>query len=164
MLRGQQISESQSGLDLEALTVAGWCRPIQFSAGDQMGFAAKRNAVAPLTDSEIADYRQCGQLTPGWRLAPDKLKRLQGSLERLLAARPSERPDFIALPHTPWDDTREGREIAREFFDTVSDPDLLDVIEALIGADIVLWASAMFCKPAGTGLEVPWHQDGQYWP
>ncbi|MBK6658852.1 MAG: phytanoyl-CoA dioxygenase family protein [Proteobacteria bacterium] len=26
------------------------------------------------------------------------------------------------------------------------------------------WGSALFCKPAATGLEVPWHQDGQYWP
>jgi len=22
----------------------------------------------------------------------------------------------------------------------------------------------VFCKPGGDGMEVPWHQDGQYWP
>ncbi|CAN0140823.1 unnamed protein product, partial [Phaeothamnion confervicola] len=82
---------------------------------------------------------------------------------RLLEARPALRPDFIALPHVPWEGPG-GVDIAREFFDYVSDPGLLDVIEQIIGPDIVLWASAVFCKPATTGLEVPWHQDGQYWP
>src|SRR5689334_21157569 len=43
-------------------------------------------------------------------------------------------------------------------------PDLLDVVERVIGPDIILWASTVFCKEAARGLEVPWHQDGQYWP
>ena len=29
---------------------------------------------------------------------------------------------------------------------------------------MILWGGQLFCKPAHTGLEVPWHQDGQYWP
>lgn len=117
----------------------------------------------PLNAAEIARYRQDGQLTPHWRLPPADLAHLQAALERLLAARPEVRPDFIALPHVPWDGPG-GVDIAREFFDFVSTPALLDLVEQVIGPDIVLWASAVFCKPASTGLEVPWHQDGQYWP
>ena len=41
---------------------------------------------------------------------------------------------------------------------------ILDEVEKIIGPDIVSWGAHIFCKPAGTGLEVPWHQDGQYWP
>ena len=37
-------------------------------------------------------------------------------------------------------------------------------MESVIGPDIILWSSGVFCKPAGVGREVPWHQDGQYWP
>ena len=29
---------------------------------------------------------------------------------------------------------------------------------------MILWGSQLFCKPAGTGLPVPWHQDGHFWP
>jgi phytanoyl-CoA hydroxylase len=46
----------------------------------------------------------------------------------------------------------------------VSDPRLLDIAELFIGPDIALFASHYFCKPAGTGQPVLWHQDGSYWP
>ena len=116
-----------------------------------------------LSAEEVARYRRDGQLTPTWRLTPARLSAMRASLVRLLEARPALRPDFIALPHVPWDGP-DGAAIAREFFGYVNDPALLDVVEQIIGPDIVLWASAVFCKPAATGLEVPWHQDGQYWP
>lgn len=125
-------------------------------------YAAFRDE-ARLTPEEIARYQANGQVTPRWRLPTAKLLRMQDALTRLLDARAGERPDFIALPHVPWDGPG-GFEIAREFFDFVTDPYLLDLVEAVIGPDIVLWASSVFCKPAGVGLEVPWHQDGQYWP
>ena len=125
--------------------------------------AVNSRQIAPLSAAEVARYQRDGQLTPAWRLPPAMLAGMRRSLERLLAARPNLRPDFIALPHVPWDGAG-GVGIAREFFDYATDPALLDLVEQIIGPDIVLWASAVFCKPAATGLEVPWHQDGQYWP
>jgi Phytanoyl-CoA dioxygenase (PhyH) len=121
-------------------------------------------AISPLSATEVAIYSERGQLTPRWRLRPELLARLRAVLEQLLAARPEVRPDFIPLPHVPWHNSPQAESIAREFFQLISDPELLDVVEQLIGPDIILWASAMFCKPPTTGLEVPWHQDGQYWP
>jgi len=121
------------------------------------------NTPALLTADEIERYRRDGQLTPEWRLPDSTVERLQGSLERLIAARPDLRPDFIPLPHTPWGDPA-ATPIAREFFEFATDPDLLSIVSQLLGPDVILWASAVFCKPASTGLEVPWHQDGQYWP
>ena len=44
------------------------------------------------------------------------------------------------------------------------EPEILDLVEQVIGPDIILWGCHVFCKPAGDGLETPWHQDGQYWP
>ncbi len=119
--------------------------------------------TAALTPAEIERYLTRGQVTPQWRLPTAVLSRMQDALERLLRARQDIRPDFIALPHLPWNGD-EGMEIAREFFDFVTDPDLLDLVSAVIGPDLILWASSVFCKPPGVGLEVPWHQDGQYWP
>jgi len=40
----------------------------------------------------------------------------------------------------------------------------MDMVESILGPDIILWGCHAFCKPAGDGMEVPWHQDGQYWP
>ena len=37
-------------------------------------------------------------------------------------------------------------------------------MEGAIGPDLILWSSHLFCKPPGEGREVPWHQDGHYWP
>ncbi len=125
-------------------------------------YAAFRE-TATLSPAELERYRTHGQVTPQWRLPTAMLSRMQDALERLLRARQDVRPDFIALPHVPWNDD-EGVEIAREFFDFVTDPDLLDLVSGAIGPDIILWASSVFCKPPGVGLEVPWHQDGQYWP
>ena len=38
------------------------------------------------------------------------------------------------------------------------------MLEQLIGPDLVLWITRVLCKPAAKGREVPWHQDGEYWP
>ncbi len=43
-------------------------------------------------------------------------------------------------------------------------PAVLDMMEQIIGPDIVLWISRILCKPPVKGREVPWHQDGEYWP
>mmetsp|Transcript_24751 Transcript_24751/g.57652 ORF Transcript_24751/g.57652 Transcript_24751/m.57652 type:complete len:217 (-) Transcript_24751:136-786(-) len=42
---------------------------------------------------------------------------------------------------------------------------LVDTAAACLGVDdVILWGVQAFCKPAGVGKSVPWHQDGPYWP
>lgn len=128
-----------------------------------MSAAALRTAV--LDADECDGYARDGQITPAWRLPDDLLKRMQNALAQQIDVAAPARPDFIPLPHVPPKDATGARlELAREFFDFVTHPQLLDLVQPLLGPDIILWASAVFCKPATTGLEVPWHQDGQYWP
>lgn len=128
-----------------------------------MSSVAQAIPTGHLSNDEIEAYHRNGQVTPAWRLPDALLQRMRGSLDRLIAARPDVTPDFIALPHVPGPGPGSV-EIAREFFDYANAPDLLDIVEQIIGPDIILWASSVFCKPAAVGLEVPWHQDGQYWP
>ena len=45
----------------------------------------------------------------------------------------------------------------------VFDRQIIDVVEAAIGYDIVLWSSDFFVKTAGKGTWVSWHQDLPYW-
>jgi ectoine hydroxylase-related dioxygenase (phytanoyl-CoA dioxygenase family) len=43
-------------------------------------------------------------------------------------------------------------------------PEILDAVEQLIGANIIVWGSALFCKKGRAGKPTFWHQDGTYWP
>ena len=40
---------------------------------------------------------------------------------------------------------------------------ILDAVERIIGADILVWSSAFFIKEARTPSFVGWHQDARYW-
>jgi ectoine hydroxylase-related dioxygenase (phytanoyl-CoA dioxygenase family) len=41
---------------------------------------------------------------------------------------------------------------------------VLDLVEQVLGPDIILWGSSIFAKPPGVGKKVPWHQDSRWWP
>ena len=45
-----------------------------------------------------------------------------------------------------------------------SEESLLDVIEELIGPDILLWNAFLPVKPPQTDVYFGWHQDATYWP
>jgi non-heme Fe2+,alpha-ketoglutarate-dependent halogenase len=47
--------------------------------------------------------------------------------------------------------------------DAIRDPRLLDVVEPLVGPDILCWTTHWFIKEAGTVNYVSWHQDSNYW-
>jgi len=48
-------------------------------------------------------------------------------------------------------------------YDIVSNPRLLDAVEAIIGPDILVWGSTYFIKEAQSPSFVSWHQDLKYW-
>lgn len=116
-----------------------------------------------LTDAEVATYRDEGLVIPDWRIPDDWLARLRDEVDRLIARNPGVRPEQLSGAHNPWGQSARlvGSEVFLEFCRL---PAILDMVERLIGPDIVLWGSQLFCKPAGDGMPVPWHQDGQYWP
>ena len=119
--------------------------------------------MAGLTASEIETYRRDGLVVPSFCLDDARRERLDAAVERLVAANPDVPPEYLIGPHIARPDDRDP-ELHREFLDLCLDPAVLDLVEAVIGPDIILWSSGVFCKPPGVGREVPWHQDGQYWP
>jgi hypothetical protein len=48
-------------------------------------------------------------------------------------------------------------------YDIATSAKLLDVIEDIIGPDIICWTSQIFCKVAHDPKSVPFHQDASYW-
>ena len=49
-------------------------------------------------------------------------------------------------------------------YDIVKNRQILDVVEDIIGPDIICWTSHAFCKVAHDRKAVLFHQDGSYWP
>ncbi|MFT4988770.1 MAG: ectoine hydroxylase-related dioxygenase (phytanoyl-CoA dioxygenase family) [Acidimicrobiales bacterium] len=107
-----------------------------------------------LTPDEIEQFRTDGVVVPRCRLNVDDVADLAASLDAHVAASTRGDVDFVpnVLDHEPsW--IRFA--ILEEVLGSVRD---------LIGDDVILWGSGLFCKAATNGRATPWHQDGQYWP
>jgi hypothetical protein len=116
-----------------------------------------------LSEAEVAHYKRDGYVTPAYRLPADVLATLRVEIERLIDGNAGIRPEQLAGAHIKAN-TDTGVVGNTALLDFTRHPDLLDIVEQLIGPDIVMWGSQVFSKPAGDGMEIPWHQDGQYWP
>lgn len=107
-----------------------------------------------LSAQEVQDYTRDGQVTHGSKLSEATLARLLDKVESFLAASPGVSPDYI--PNLIEQDA--------SWLEFATLPEVLDVVAQVLGEDIILWGSALFCKSAKGGKATPWHQDGQYWP
>jgi Phytanoyl-CoA dioxygenase (PhyH) len=113
-----------------------------------------------LTSQELEHYREQGYVIPQFRLPEELLVRLRAAVDRILADYTDVAPEDLANPHMmPATIASE----ANPFLEAARNPAILDMIEQVLGLDIVLWITRVLCKPAGVGREVPWHQDGEYW-
>lgn len=110
--------------------------------------------MAVLSDAQIQQYQAEGWLSPLEVLTGDEAAQVRARLEGFEAehgpfgTRPERSRAY--LPFT-WVD-----EIMRH-------PRLLDMIEDLIGPDILCWNAIFWIKEPGAGSFVGWHQDITYW-
>jgi hypothetical protein len=116
-----------------------------------------------LSDAELEFYRKNGYVKPSYRLSPETLARLRESMDALIDTNRDIRPEQLVGAHIKKS-TDTGVSGRTELLDFTRHPELLDVVERIIGPDIIMWGSQVFSKPAGDGMAIPWHQDGQYWP
>lgn len=119
--------------------------------------------MARLSDAEVQRYRDDGVVVPEYRLPAACLAELRAALERVIARNPGVRPEHLVSAHITG---RSGEGVRGDaaFLHLARDPEIGEMIAQLIGEDVILWGCQAFCKPAGDGMEVPWHQDGHYWP
>jgi ectoine hydroxylase-related dioxygenase (phytanoyl-CoA dioxygenase family) len=106
-----------------------------------------------LSEQEIEKYHRDGYVTPEFRLPNAVLDDIKSAHGRLIEKHP-ELADYCSalLAFDTWYLT-----VARR-------PEILDMVEQVLGMDIALWNSSFFAKPARIGTKTPWHQDGEYWP
>jgi hypothetical protein len=114
-------------------------------------------ATHVLTPTEIAAFRRDGILLPSRPILPEAdFAALRADFERLLpdwTGRFGKRPEEMDKPHFLYP----------ELFRYATHPAVLDLVEDLLGPDLVLFTTHFICKPAGDGRRVPWHEDSAYW-
>ena len=119
--------------------------------------------MAALTSEEVRTYRDDGCVVPSYRVPEEKMTVLSAAMEEVIAANAGTRPEQLPNVHIT---NGAGTHLKGHpaFLDIALDEDLLDLVSCVIGDAIVLWGCQIFCKPGSDGMEVPMHQDGQYWP
>lgn len=117
--------------------------------------------MTQLTKSDLEKYSADGYVIPDFKLPDELVQRLQWGTETAINRLTEYKPEDIANPHF-IDFSAEG--IKNPFAEVAAHPNILDMVEQLIGPDIILWIARILCKPSVEGREVPWHQDGEYWP
>jgi hypothetical protein len=108
-----------------------------------------------LGTEEVAEYNREGFLVYNKPVLPvDEFEALKEHFEKLLDQWPEEeRPESMDVPH--FTDTALFRW-------ALSDA-VLDLVEPILGPDILLFSTHFICKPKGDGRRVPWHEDSAYW-
>jgi hypothetical protein len=111
-----------------------------------------------LSQPDIDGYLQRGYLLPNLRLSETHVETLQRLSVQLVAGNPQAQ-GAIRSPHLVAGTASKGLTIEASWFHIAADPNLLDIVEQLIGPDIILWTSTLFFKPP-LGAATPWHRDG----
>lgn len=107
-----------------------------------------------LSKNQIAAYEQDGFLFGIRVVSPEKAKEFQESYNKLEAELGRDKC-ATGLLDRHYDQ--------RFIWDIATTPNVLDVVESLIGPDILLLATHFFCKYGPSDKFVAWHQDVTYW-
>ena len=118
-----------------------------------------------LDQSAIERYRRTGALSPLRVFDEAEAARLRGALEAVEAERG---PVFTENRPRPGDMIRgsyrfKSHLLFRWLAEVVRAPRILDLVEDLIGPDILCWTTHWFIKEAHSPQYVSWHQDSRYW-
>jgi non-heme Fe2+,alpha-ketoglutarate-dependent halogenase len=107
-----------------------------------------------LTAEQLEAYRQEGVLAPVPVLSPEEVARYRDAVENLeqrLGGNP--KPVAMSQPHLFF----------RWAYELATHPWVLDVVEDLLGPNILVHSTSIFSKHPRTQDFVSWHQDGFYW-
>ena len=107
-----------------------------------------------LNEDQIKLYKNEGLIKSPTCLSKNKVEELNSALDKYLLDHKNENNEFVSGLY----------ERDEAFLRFALYPEIIEEVKQLIGEDIILWGSSLFCKAEKTGNETPWHQDGEYWP
>ena len=118
-----------------------------------------------LTPEEIEHYKTQGYIVPRWKYSSENVELMLELVRELVDANPDHQQEQLVCPHLPRGATKPMiSERHQDFLNLAKANGTRDILKSIMGPDVLLWGSQLFCKPAATGMEIPWHQDGAYWP
>lgn len=106
-----------------------------------------------LTVEQIEHYNKAGFLQPFDVFDAGEMANLRSYVDRLMA----DMGDAGAYGINCYQARLSG------LYDIATDPRILDLVEDLIGPDILCWATAILSKNPHDPKAVPWHQDASFW-
>ena len=115
-----------------------------------------------LDADEIVAYQRDGFVVPRYRLSADELAVLQRLTTKLIADNPHLQDTPMTCPHVPNSGVQELKSTP-EWLDVSTNPRIVDMMEQLLGPDVILWGSNLFHKRPIAGPATPWHRDGAHW-
>lgn len=108
----------------------------------------------PLGAEDLKKFDERGYLINRRQLFDQgQLDRLEAIFNEHRAAESEKRGDEFDTPH--FED--------RRLLEYLLAPSLLDLVECIVGPNIVLWSSHFICKDPLVGRATPWHEDSSYW-
>ncbi len=123
----------------------------------QAGFFPADPALArTLPPAQVETFNRVGILGPFAVHTPEEAGRNRVAFDRMLASFRASGHDSYAI--------NGYHDRCATIWDMATNPRLLDLVQDLIGPDIVAWGTHFFCKMPGDGKAVAWHQDATYWP
>ena len=110
--------------------------------------------IHELSDEERAAYWRHGYVGPFRALDSETIGRIrEEKIVPLIGADAKQLGPTVHCRHLD----------SRAVFDLCAQPAITHRFSSLLGPDLVLWRSHLWCKQPGDP-EVPWHQDLTYWP
>ncbi len=111
-----------------------------------------------LTADQISQYNELGFVHPFSVFDDAEADRNRAYLEYLLAEMKTRADGRDSYSLNCYQGRCEG------IYDLARDPRILDLVEDIVGPNIICWATHYFVKQPNDPRAVPWHQDASYWP
>ncbi|WP_224815396.1 phytanoyl-CoA dioxygenase family protein [Hasllibacter sp. MH4015] len=119
-----------------------------------LGFKpAAAERAARLSAGDIAHYNAHGFVQPFQIFGADEIARIRTYFDRLM----DDMGEAGAYGINCYQARMAG------IWDIATDARILDLVQDIIGSDIICWASAILSKKPGGSRKVPWHQDASFW-
>lgn len=110
-----------------------------------------------LTAADLEKLERDGFVVPRFRFSEAETGRLRALLYRLFELNPHNM-SHTNSPHVPGSGTM-GVKSFPGWMEFCEHPAVLDMIEQVIGPDIILYGTSTFYKKAEKGRATPWHRD-----
>ncbi|MGH1487799.1 MAG: phytanoyl-CoA dioxygenase family protein [Acidimicrobiales bacterium] len=116
---------------------------------------ATRSRLSP---TQIEEFNRDGFLSPLPCLDQREAAELRSYMDDLIdeVVRADDRRNAYSI--------NNYHRVCRPLHDLVLNPAVVDYATDILGSQAVCWSTHAFCKLPNDGMEVPLHQDANYWP